>query len=185
MKILLNNRSIRQRAKRVAKLRHRKFLTGFTVIEIIITIALLSFGILGIYSFFHPASLLASEFSFRIAASQLAQEGLEVVRNIRDSNVKKGFLWSTGLLVCSDGCQADYQTFINGSLDQLPSYQDTFLKINADGFYSYETGSDTLFKRKITITSMDADSLRVEVAVTWNYHNKPFTFNTISYLYNY
>ena len=62
---------------------------GFTIIELIITIAILSFGIIGVYGAFSPMVSLNSAIASKFTASQLAQEGFEVVRNIRDNNFEK------------------------------------------------------------------------------------------------
>lgn len=163
---------------------------GFTMVELIVTIAILSFGIIGLYSFSHPATLLTSNFSSRLTAAYLAQDALETVKNIRDNNILSGNLWSQRLTGCTSGCQLDYktETSIETVSNQLKAYNDsTFLNINTDGFYSYDAGSATKFKRKITITqpSTSTDILKVDVLVSWNYNGQPFTYNTIGYIYNY
>jgi len=165
---------------------------GFTLIELIITLAILSFGIIGVYSAFAPIVALSYTISSRMTAAYLAQEGFEIVRNVRDSNVLKihqgqRILWDNGLAHCALGCQADYktgtsqQTFENA----LKLYNESdHLRIDADGFYSYDQGAATIFTRKITITSA-GDGLKVVVEVFWNYNGKPFSFSTEGYLYNY
>jgi prepilin-type N-terminal cleavage/methylation domain-containing protein len=164
---------------------------GFTIIEIIITIAILSFGIVGIYGFFQPADILTSNFSLRLIAGYLAQEGLEIVKNIRDNNILSGNKWSQGFDICGSGCQLDYKTgtVIEAPENELKEYDDNnFLNINGDGFYSYDSGPATRFKRKIVIDepfSPNEDILKVRVLVEWSYNNKPFSFNTIGYIYNY
>ena len=164
---------------------------GFTIVELIIAIVILSFAIIGIYSFFHPAILLVSNFYFRSTADYLAQEGLEVVKNIRDNNILRGESWSQGFSSCVAGCQLDYKTGtppIGGSVNPLEPYNDNnFLNINADGFYSYDAGTPTKFKRKVTITKpfpSNQDILKVVVLVKWDHNGNLFTFDTIGYIYN-
>lgn len=168
------------------------------MVELIITIVVLSFGIIGIYGFFQPALILTSNFSLRITADYLAQEGLEIVKNIRDNNIINNLIWSQGLSDCSAGCQLDYKT---GTLVETPDnalkdYTGQPLNINTDGFYSYNPGNTTKFKRKITITYPEicsgdpplcfffTDSLKVDVLVTWENNDQPFSFETIGYVYN-
>ena len=162
---------------------------GFTMVELIIVIAILSFGIIGIYSFSYPASILTSSFSLRLTAAYLAQDGLEIINNIRDNNVLSGKNWSGGFNVCDTGCELDYKTgtSVEAAVNILKKYNNNFLNINADGFYSYDTGSTTKFKRKVTITqpSANTDILKVDVLVTWDYNGQSFSFNTIGYIYNY
>lgn len=178
---------------------------GFTIIELIITIVFISFALLGIYAFFHPAQILSANFSNHSTALRLGQEGMEVVKNIRDNNIRAGHQWLQGLIGCQNGCQLDYKTGTPAQTpnDRLQPYNESkFLKINDDGFYDY-TGasvpshnSTLMFKRKITITIAPAssggpisqgtpDSLRVEVLVTWKYNNQTLSFTTVGYMYNY
>lgn len=168
---------------------------GFTIVELIATIMILSLGILGIYNAFFPFIALTSNISHRLTASYLTQDGLEIIRNMRDTNfVKKGsgqiIGWSAGLLDCSLGCQADYKT---GTLAETPNNRliaynpNNFLKINTDGFYSYDADLgtvDTKFKRKITISQPSADIFKVDVLVMWDYNNQSFSFNTEEYIYD-
>jgi prepilin-type N-terminal cleavage/methylation domain-containing protein len=59
---------------------------GFTIIEVIIAIFILTVGVLGAFSAIQMIAAFTSNVSSRLAAVYLAQEGIENVRNIRDSN---------------------------------------------------------------------------------------------------
>lgn len=171
---------------------------GFTMVELIVTIVILAFGIMGIYGFFHPASILTGNFPLRVTADYLAQEGLEIVKNIRDNNIINNLEWSNGLSLCSSGCQLDYKTGtdVETPANTLKPYTGQPLNLNSDGFYSYDQGSASKFTRKITITQPAVCSgepeicyfldnvLKVNVLVSWDYNNKPFSFETIGYIYN-
>ena len=69
---------------------------GFTLIELVISIFLLCFVIIGVYNAFSIIVILTSDTSDRLTATYLAQEGIEIVRNIRDTN------WLN-----MDNCKAD------------------------------------------------------------------------------
>ena len=161
---------------------------GFTVVELIITIAILSFGIIGIYNFLEPAIISNANSSNRLISVYLAQEGLEIIKNIRDNNIIAESAWSQGFSICATGCQLDYKTgtATETPLNQLQPYQNIFLNINSDGFYSYDSGNNTIFKRKVVIIEPTASSdiLKVDVLVTWNHNGLPFNFSTIGYIYN-
>lgn len=161
---------------------------GFTIIELMVAILVLSFGIMGAYGAFFPFINATYNASHKFTGAYLAQEGMEIVRNMRDTNVITSAEWSDGLLECSLGCQLDYKTgtSIETLSNRLKAYDpNEFLKINEDGLYGYDSGTATKFKRKITIDNqLGADVLKVTVAVTWDYNNKPFSFETIGYLYN-
>jgi len=154
---------------------------GFTIIELIITIFILSVAIIGVYNAFATMVVLTSNASNRLMAAYLAQEGMEVVRNIRDTNWLKiaegsdpDVEWTDGLLDCSagdGGCQADYKTD-GTTFSPLISYggDGDYLRIDSNGFYSYSTGTDTKFKRKIIITPPSISNnyiMNVSVQVIW------------------
>ncbi|MFH1180983.1 MAG: hypothetical protein V1705_01070 [bacterium] len=146
---------------------------GFTIIETLTAIFVLTAGVVGAITFINQALRAGKTDSSRLVASYLAQEGMEVVRNIRDSNFLKERLgqpavWTDGLLECSAGCEADYN-----SLNLQPL--DRYLKFD-NGFYNYDSGQDTSFKRKITISQFGTDCLAVEVAVSWQERGNNYNF---------
>ncbi len=170
---------------KLSKLNSQK---GFSALELIITIAIFGFGILGIYHFFYPALTLTANAPFHITADYLAQEGIEIIKNIRDNNILSGSSWSQGFSICTTGCQGDYKTGTAIQTTPLGAYKDTFLNNSGSGFYSYDAGvRPTIFKRKITITQPGSDNniLKVDVLVTWNYNGNPFSYETVGYIYNY
>lgn len=153
---------------------------GFTIIELVIAIFILSVAVIGIYNSFSTMVVLTSGAADRLTAAYLAQEGMEIVRNIRDTNWINGNSWYDGLSGCDNGCMGDYK--ITGAVDsQLSPYVDSeYLKIDTDGFYSQTSGAETRFRRKITITFIDGGELpsyiaNVSVQVFWN--QKPTILN--------
>lgn len=157
------------------------------MVELIVTIAILSFGIIAVFSAFALTNMLSYNIASRFVAANLAQEGLEIIRNIRDKNFINSAIWSDGLLNCGLGCQADYKTgtLAETSANQLAAYNPNgFLKLTSDGFYGYDAGADTRFKRKITITYVSESVLKVDVSVDWDYNGKPFSFAADGYIYN-
>lgn len=156
---------------------------GFTIIELIISIFILSIAIIGVYASFSVMNILSSEASDRLVAAYLAQEGLEIIRNIRDTNwieaSQVGLVaWDDGLEPCEGdlGCEVDYKT--TGSVaNPVYPWQDRFLKISENNaFYGYSDGLDTKFKRKITVDKTLAPYiLKVAAEVSWR--QKPTIIN--------
>ena len=154
---------------------------GFTLIELIISIFILSSAILAIFNTFSIVSSLTADSSDRLTGAYLAQEGLEIVRNIRDTNwlnmdtqAAAGAVtdtWVDYLTIgsannsvnCAAGCEADYTTGTNSqtSYSAVTTWSGTgrYLQIDTTGtgtgFYGYTPTANsvnTKFKRKITIT---------------------------------
>ena len=162
-----------QNSKRT-KLKKNLWLSkGFTFIEIIVAILVMAVGIVGVYAIVPRIISLTAINTNRFIASQLAREGIEIVRNMRDTNWLKRVPWDEGLTNCSTGCEIDYDDASFTPWVEPGRY----LRINSNGFYNYDpvsaTNSETKFKRKITITK-NGDILNVKVEVIWPGKGSPF-----------
>ena len=101
---------------------------GFTLLEVLAALFIMMMGVLGIFGLITRTVTFDSSVNSQLVASYLAQEGLELVRNIRDTNFLKihkgaGGQWNDGLTSCVVGCGADYND------TALGNFQNTFLKI--------------------------------------------------------
>lgn len=139
---------------------------GFTILEMIITAFVISVAFIAVMSLITRTIVDVKSNSSRLTAFYLAQEGIEIVRNIRDSNWLGGENWNNGLTAGS--YQADYNDIT------LFSYPNSYLKINSNGFYNYDEGVNTNFQREITISYPNSaecpqeDCLEVEVKALWS-----------------
>jgi len=135
---------------------------GFTIIEALVSIFVLSMGItacIGLAS----SALRSSEISKnRLIAANLAQEGIEVVRNIRDSNWLASQNFDYGL---SDNTNPGYQAQYNST--SLSTYDGSYLKIDSNGVYSYSGATTTTFQRKITISHPQTYEIEINCYVYW------------------
>lgn len=59
---------------------------GFTILELMVTIVVILIGVLGAYSVIQDILLSTAKSSNRLTATYLAQEGIELIRNERDTN---------------------------------------------------------------------------------------------------
>lgn len=155
---------------------------GFTLIEVIIALFIITIGAGAAFVLLQRTLAFSSKASFQLRASYLAQEGVELVRNIRDSNflnIHKGAggNWDDGLTSCSSGCEADYND------SALGAYQDRFLK-QGSSFYTYDSGVDTAFKRKITVISVSPNRIDVTVEVSWSERGRSDFITASTQLYN-
>jgi hypothetical protein len=172
---------------------------GLTIIEIIITVFILSVAIIGIYSAFSVMATLTSDIFDTFVAASLAQEGVEVIRSVRDNNWLSGVSWYDGLSGCDAGCEIDYKagTPLGVKPNQhLYGSVGDYLNINSNGMYSYEitNSTKTKFKRKVTIIFLPTSTepiAEVSVQVYWdqkptllNPTGAPGSISVTEYLYN-
>lgn len=162
------------------KQNNMKLSKGFTMIEIVIALFVLTVAVIGVYNAFSIMAVATTQMSDRFTAAYLAQEGIEIVRNIRDNNwlqadQNSDITWDRGLTSCDTGCEADYKTeAFSGA-----GYVGNVLKLGG-GFYNYSSGVDTKFKRKIVIDPVKNDAnetIALKVAVTVFWAEKPTIVN--------
>ena len=162
---------------------------GFTLLEVLVAIFILTIGIVGVFGFSQQTLSLGSTLRHQLVASYLAQEGVEIVRNIRDTNYVSsagGTIvdWDDGLAGCVLGCEADYN---DPALVSAGSPLN-FLGVISDGNgtrYQYGGGgTPTIFQRKITVDPTVANRLDVNVEVLWQEKGTSRNFTIGTELYN-
>ncbi len=132
---------------------------GFGLLEVIVAILIVSVGVVGILTLASMSLRGASVSKMRLIASGLAQEGIEMVRDMRRSNME----WDNWYALVSDG---DYRVQYDST--NLMSFSETPLKLDTNnGLYQYTSGDNTLFYRKITLETISADEVKVVVEVKW------------------
>jgi len=163
---------------------------GLTLIEAVIALFLITMGMVGFFSLFQKIINYNTVISSRLIAAYLAQEGIEIVRNIRDNywlDTDPSMTWDDfrgdGSLYCSSGCEFDYESLDFNSFGQ----GDDYLKIddNGDnkGFYNYTDGPTTKFKRKIIITSSENEEVNVVAEVRWTEKGQDYEIKVQENLY--
>ena len=65
---------------------------GFTLVEIVLVLVITSIVFLAVYALFANTVKYDLETRYELIASNLAQEGVEVKRNMRDENQMRGFI---------------------------------------------------------------------------------------------
>lgn len=157
---------------------------GFTLIETMVALTIVLVAVVG------PISLIGNSLGDiyyardQMVAINLAQEGIEVVRQKRDSNLLAGVAWNTGL--------TDSSYFVDaGKSPPLITCSSCDQKIYLDGstglYYQGVTGTATQFSRIVT-TSIplggDTHERTITSTVTWNTGNKAGTITATEYLFN-
>jgi prepilin-type N-terminal cleavage/methylation domain-containing protein len=120
--------------------------SGFTLVESLIAVLVLSMALTAITGLFTVNITSATAIRNNYTASGLVQEGVELMRNLRDSDWHAGRAY--GSFSNGGGAVADGNYRIQWDSLQLLNSADVFIKKDsATGFFSYDTGDDTIFKR--------------------------------------
>jgi prepilin-type N-terminal cleavage/methylation domain-containing protein len=146
---------------------------GFTLIELMVVVLVVSIGMVGVMNLIMRIFLYTRLNQAKLTASFLAQEGIEIVRNIRDTNWIEGADWDDNLDGGYHG--ADYQTT---ELSDPRCNPNVPLKFDGN-FYSCVGAENTKFKRGITIQK-GTDEITVQVSVTW----EDYEVKAIEKIYN-
>jgi len=94
---------------------------GFTILELMIAVVVISIGVLGAYSVVQQIFSITFISSTRLTSAYLAQEGIEKTRNTRDANWLQGNDWDDGIVNKSES-------------NILPKYnRETTISSNPDG----------------------------------------------------
>jgi len=156
---------------------------GFTIIELIFSVMIFIIGVLGVYA---VQTRIVADTTFavdKLTASYLSQEGIEIVRNIRDTNWVRDVYWKDNLP--TGAWEVDYSTL---SLEN--SYMGNKLYIDdSNNLYGYApSGQQTKFQRKISISSgtdsENNDFLAVVSTVYWENRGKTYNVSAQENLYN-
>jgi prepilin-type N-terminal cleavage/methylation domain-containing protein len=164
----------------------RKIDSGFSLIEVLIAIFLIGIAFVGVVAFFNSSLQSHIEAKNELVAAGLAQEGSELIRNLRDYYSLNDMPWSdlvdedTGLPKCE---RVDYHILDESSLHQCDNSKSADVCLNAEGRYEQcgvgATGVG--FQREIRVVCEDENnaaincsvpgnvkSLNVVSTVTWN-----------------
>src|SRR3989338_965210 len=98
------------------------------------------------------------ESEFQIIANNLAREGIEVVRNIRDSNWLGGQDWDNSLVDpggVNNQAIAQFNAVANSWQLSFNSAADDLLSVSAQGVYNHAgDGQKTVFHRRLVLDNI-------------------------------
>lgn len=123
-------------------------------------------GLIGVFSLLSQTFSLNKMASDQYIATNLAAEGIEVVKNIIDTNVINGDPWNKNLNNGSFEIQYN-------STEPIDPPSNKPLNFNsATGIYSYDSGYATAFRRMIVIATLrGGNEIQVNSRVTWKGRN--------------
>jgi Tfp pilus assembly protein PilV len=164
--------------------------SGFSIMEISVVVLIVAIGLIGILSLVNQSIKAQQINRNQLIASQLAQEGIELVRNRRDKNwLTAGYDWKNGEgagtnsdIVQDSTYTIDYLGNINPSVDAITDSA-AKLKIDASGFYNHSSGNDSIFSRLISINEF-SNYLKVESWVQWRDGQGTHNYKVSTFLYD-
>jgi len=134
--------------------------TGFTLVETLVAITILSLAVTGSFFTANNALVAAATSRDRLTASYLAQEGIEQVRKLRDD--------------------AYLDAYRRGATDAWAN----FLASPGVGTISYPApalGSNS-FTRTIQVIAISATDEKIVSRVTWSYHGTNYAVTITDHL---
>lgn len=159
-----------------------KKLGGFSILETLIAMMVLSLVLLGSFSLVSFSLKSASISKNRITAFFLAVEPIEYIRNWRDNNfINNPGSWLNGIPIsCFTNSTPVCTVDVTIEYNDNDAFVSCVLGVNcppvkydpSDG-YNHNSGDDTIFTRTVRLTKFDImdgelDELLIEVDVEWN-----------------
>ena len=143
---------------------------GFSMAEVVISASVLMIMTAGIFLALTGSLNHSMDSRNHIIASELAQEGIELVRNVRDNNLASGVDYNTYFSSNLDSCRIDKDyNYTDSNSISCNNANDVFqLKYN-NNFYEHTDGDGTRFYRKIKIADYNSGTGKtITSVVSWN-----------------
>jgi type II secretory pathway pseudopilin PulG len=178
---------------------------GFTLVETLVAISIFSMSILGLLSILASGISDTSYAKQKMAAGYLAEEGIEYMRNMRDTFVlydatdsQTGWSSFSSKLI-SAGCLAGTGCYFN---DQNLNYTNhsqpmagiavsacgsscpALLYDSTTGKYGYASGVSSGFIRKIQMSQISADEIKIISTVYWTQGSGAYNVSFSDNLFN-
>lgn len=151
--------------------------TGFTILEILVVIFIITVGMVGVLSLILQNIQVQYINKDVLIASQLAQEGLELIRNQRDNNFKLNQWYMYNIIepdetneiaVYFDGSEVAVDYIAGGFNNDA-----TNLKIDENGRYVHGNGYDSGFKRLVHLENNEqGEFTKASATVQWQVRGK-------------
>ncbi len=172
-------RPLKHEKRKLKKMHNKK---GSVLFESLIAITIITVGLLGMFSLMTKSLGLTKVISDRYVAANLASEGIEIIKNLIDTNILKGDAWNKGL------GPGGYEVAYNMDINTIVRATGHALLYNAaTGLYGYAVGSETAFKRDVVIDWPigSPDEMQVNSIVKWvTRGGLQFELNVEDHFYN-
>lgn len=148
---------------------------GFTLVETLVAISVFTVSIMGLMSVLSDGIADTNYAKKKIVAEYLAQEGIEYIRNMRDTyvlytsfNKWTDFKAKMAPCVSNNECGFDISVFPPDVFVCSAHTEECKLYIDKGNYNTNLSGSDSGFVRKIRVSTINTDQLRIFSTVSWN-----------------
>lgn len=149
---------------------------GFTLIETIASLGVLLFGIVTSLTLMTATFSSSKETEQVLVVVNLAREGIELVRNIRDTESQGFSALSDGeWIIDADNFLLTIPAQFSGS-EVITNCTNCTLKLSASNKYNHTLGTNTIFKRMVTITPVSVWEKEIISEVMWQDRGRTHTF---------
>ena len=156
---------------------------GFSILEIVVAIFIITMGLVGVLSLITQNIQVEYINKNNLIASQLAQEGLELIRNIRDNNWLAGNDWDYGIE--PDNYIVDYIGNISSVADIGEARLQQRDDVGEEGYYWHEASDpDSMFSRLITIAQASSELLNISCLIQWEDRGQTYKYVADTILYD-
>jgi Tfp pilus assembly protein PilV len=134
---------------------------GFTLVEVVLILVLVGGVFIAFYSIFGKTIIGDKESGYEIIASNLAQEGVEIVRNIRDENILKDIPINSGLgdSPCYPYWDGSGSGFCSDSLIYSSNIEKIGKKYQNCSAAACSLGDETVYNRTCHIENLKVDAI--------------------------
>ncbi len=176
---------------------HLSTARGFTLVETLIAILIISFSLVAIIPLLTSTLKGTSTTKDYYIATRLAQEGIEIIKAKRNTNINAALNWKTNILDAPGPSSWEPDSTQIGALSQAGRFPTPTSPLRTicvrttpaavEGKYSVDctsTNSKILpgaFTRVITVTDIGLNAIQVSVRIDWNSGANTYTVNTILY----
>ncbi|MBI2630786.1 hypothetical protein HYW73_01030 [Candidatus Nomurabacteria bacterium] len=166
---------------------------GFTLVETLVSVSVFTVSILGLLVVLSQGIANTGYAKKKLTASYLAQEGIEYIRNMRDTYVLytgvPGNSWSgfkSKLASCNpsprNGCGFD--TVFPHNVFVCNNPNDCKLYVNNGGYDTNGSGTDSGFVREIWMTPVGSNEVKIFSTVLWTQGSGSYSITFSESLFN-
>lgn len=150
---------------------------GFTIMELLVAVFILAVGVTGMIALINKLVISGTAIQQQLVAAGLAQEGIEIIHNIRNTNWIQNESWSEGLEQV--GCRPSPLENVGCPINAAVVFNSTSININNDpaawelewNGSNYVHSSGGVFSRHVEISyKSDTDGdifMEIKSVVDW------------------